>query len=386
MATIKLELKNVPDKKGRCKIRIQIQDRGRRKFITTDVKVLKSQWDAEKQKIVDHPSAKIFNSALELRVATLDKELKLQNVTTGGVDLNKLAGEKMKKTLFNDYALKVLDGWEKQKRKTTMIGLRSKFNLMMKFDPEICIEDIDATWLKSYQVESFKTCTAGGVSKRLKFISTIIKQAMRDKIITADPFKTYQLPKIAKSKRTFLTFEEIDRIEKMLDRFEGGIVNVGRWFLLSCYTGLRHCDVTLFDSKKMIQAGRIMLYTTKTDDAVSIKLDDKLKRVIKNAESCGKVLTNQKCNEWLKLIADRAGIDKRITFHTARHSFAVGCANLGISIEACSRLMGHDNIATTQIYYKIINPKIDDEMKRWENRNATKVIEMDGRKRKAKAS
>ena len=75
------------------------------------------------------------------------------------------------------------------------------------------------------------------------------------------------------------------------------------------------------------------------------------------------VLSNQKMNAYLKEIADLCGIDKPLTFHIARHTFAttVTLSN-GVPIESVSRMLGHTNIKTTQHYAKILDQKVSDDM------------------------
>lgn len=75
------------------------------------------------------------------------------------------------------------------------------------------------------------------------------------------------------------------------------------------------------------------------------------------------VLSNQKMNSYLKEIADVCGIEKELTFHIARHTFAtsVTLAN-GVSIESVSKMLGHKNIRTTQHYAKILDSKVSEDM------------------------
>ena len=73
--------------------------------------------------------------------------------------------------------------------------------------------------------------------------------------------------------------------------------------------------------------------------------------------------SNQKTSEYLKEIAVVCGIDKNITFHIARHSFAVMFLSCGGTMESLSRILGHTNMKTTQIYAKITDDKILSEMK-----------------------
>ena len=74
------------------------------------------------------------------------------------------------------------------------------------------------------------------------------------------------------------------------------------------------------------------------------------------------MLTNQRTNSYLKEIADICGIKKDLTFHMARHTFATMSLSKGVSMETVSKMLGHTNIKTTQIYARITNKKIEHDM------------------------
>lgn len=144
-------------------------------------------------------------------------------------------------------------------------------------------------------------------------------------------------------------------------------------FLFSCYTGLAYIDLKQL-SAGMLQRwpdGNLWIDTKrqKTDVPVHVRLlNVPLSLIEKYRGQCkGDLLfpvpSNQKVNAYLKEIAGVCGIDKELTFHMARHTFAttVTLAN-GVPIETISKLLGHTNIKTTQIYARIIDSKINADM------------------------
>ena len=85
------------------------------------------------------------------------------------------------------------------------------------------------------------------------------------------------------------------------------------------------------------------------------------------------VISNQKLNAYLKEIADICGIKKNLTFHLARHTYATTiCLSNGVSLETLSKMLGHKNITTTQIYAKVTPPMIDREVTMLREKLATK--------------
>ena len=74
------------------------------------------------------------------------------------------------------------------------------------------------------------------------------------------------------------------------------------------------------------------------------------------------ILSNQKMNSYLKEIGDVCGIKKNLTYHLARHTFATMILSKGVPIESVSKMLGHTNIRTTQVYARITNKKIEEDM------------------------
>jgi site-specific recombinase XerD len=281
--------------------------------------------------------------------------------------LDTIAGRKVKKTNFRKFAGDCLASWERTKSANTDKAYTSMLRQVKNFDPDIMLEDISPDWLARYEDYCREECGDGGTLKRIAFVSVIIKEAIKKMIIDKDPFLIYKRPPKKNPPKIWLTTAEMNAVEKKARTTVSEIVrNTAYWFLLSCYTGLRYGDIEKFDKHKMVQEGRLILYTQKTGEIVSIKITAKIKELIRIVSKLPKVYSNQKCNQYLKAIAHLCKIDKTITFHSGRHTFGMQCANRGISQEVTAKLMGHSDLKTTSIYYKIINTRIDAEMKKWE--------------------
>lgn len=143
-------------------------------------------------------------------------------------------------------------------------------------------------------------------------------------------------------------------------------------FVFSCFCGLAYIDVkklrkenirTSFDGNLWIMGRR-----EKTDVSFSIPLLDIPKRILEKYEGTlpdGRILpvpSNQKMNSYLKEIGAVCGIDKELTFHLARHTFATHTLSKGVSIESVSKMLGHTNIRTIQIYARITDAKVGHDM------------------------
>jgi site-specific recombinase XerD len=181
--------------------------------------------------------------------------------------------------------------------------------------------------------------------------------------------------KFVKVDKEFLTAQELQSIEDKDFTIER-IAMVRDLFVFCCYTGLAYIDVMHLtpdhvikgiDDKDWIKTSR-----QKTNVPVNVpilpkglNILDKYKVHIR-ANSRGTLfplISNQKVNSYLKEIADLCGIKKNLTFHIARHTFAttVTLSN-GVPIETVSKMLGHTKIATTQIYARVLERKISEDM------------------------
>jgi site-specific recombinase XerD len=147
-------------------------------------------------------------------------------------------------------------------------------------------------------------------------------------------------------------------------------------FVFSCYTGLSYIDVMNLNEDNIalgIDGGKwIITNRQKTHNKVKIPLLSIAKELINKYENHIKTkktktlfpnISNQKLNSYLKEIADLCGIKKNLTFHIARHTFATTITlSNGVPIETVSKLLGHTKIATTQIYAKVIERKVSEDM------------------------
>jgi site-specific recombinase XerD len=210
--------------------------------------------------------------------------------------------------------------------------------------------------------------------KKIKQLKKVISIAFKNEWLTKNPFANFKAY-YRDPKREALTQEEIDLLASK--SFSTERLSVVRdIFLFSCYTGLRFSDVqklTPANVVKGVDGGQwLTVDTTKTDDRCNIPLLQPALQLIKNYGTYPECLnkgvlfpirSNQKTNEFLKEIAAIAGINKRLHFHLARHTFATTITlNNGVSLEAVGKMLGQKNIRTTQIYAKMNNTRISNEM------------------------
>jgi len=243
-------------------------------------------------------------------------------------------------------------------------------------------------YLRSYEpVDHHSAMGNNTVMKHIERLRKMINLAIKNEWLERDPFAKFQA-RFVKSDREFLNQEEMDRIENK----DLKVLRL-QWardlFIFSCYTGLAYCDLMRLTSQN-ISLGIdgeywIMTNRKKTNQPVRVPLLPKAFELIEKYRnhsrslSAGTLfpnLSNQKLNAYLKEIADFCGIEKRLTFHLARHTFAttVTLTN-GVPIETVSKMLGHTSIRTTQIYAKVIETKVSHDMRSLRNALDTKEAE-----------
>lgn len=186
-----------------------------------------------------------------------------------------------------------------------------------------------------------------------------------------DPLAGYKLH-FEKVDRGYLTDEELDRLANKVFAMKRLEV-IRDLFLFSYYTGLAYIDLKHLsaDMLRRWPDGNLWIDTKrqKTDVPVHVRLLDVPIRLIEKYGGTTEggllfpVPSNQKVNSYLKETTSVCGIDKDLTFHCFRHTFAttVTLAN-GVPIETVSKMLGHTNIQTTQIYARVIDTKINNDM------------------------
>ena len=209
----------------------------------------------------------------------------------------------------------------------------------------------------------------------------IIRIAVNKGYIPADPFAEYK-PVRGKSVHRYLTNDELKKI--MSTNFHSYFRNLTRdMFIFSAFTGMAYADMKKLTVKELVttdDGNRWIVSARKKTGTVSrIRLLDVAVRIIEKYEkerTGDKVFPMPKyttADVNLKRIAEICGIARSVSFHQARHSFASSvCLSQGVPIETVSRMLGHKDIHTTQIYATVSTQKIASDMKSLSQRIAGK--------------
>lgn len=365
----------------------------KRVLISLKRKISLELWDSEKKKAKGTSAvAKQINHYLDSTKAQFFQcyqELTLQGkkVTAELIKATYLGEDENSKTLQNliNYHSRKIDStltsgtiknfkitesyifkFLKKKRKTADIYLKElDYRFLCDFED----------FLNSYYPKGHpKAMSHNTVMKHIQRLRKMVTLAYNMEWIDKDPFRRWKNT-FEKREREFLSVNELSNLETYefpVERLE----RVRDLFVFSCYTGISYVDIMKLSldniSIGIDGSNWIVTKRQKTKTPIKVPLLDPALELIKKygnhpmtiiSGTLLPVITNEKLNVYLKEVAILCGIKKNLTFHMARHTFAttVTLSN-GVPIETVSKLLGHTKIATTQIYARVLENKVSQDM------------------------
>lgn len=361
-SSITLRQRTLPS--GRTTLYLDIICNGRRKVESLKLFLIPETSRADKQK--NKETLKLAEAIRAKRV------VEVQNKEFG------FKSDFAEDTNFYDYYVAITEKRLGTESRGNWGNWRSCLKHMGKYDPNIkkrTFADITQDWVQGFRDYLEKEACAWGcdyrerikdhpLSKNSKLsyfnkLRACLNQAMEERIIQTNPIVGVERFKEAEGTRMYLTIEEV----KTLAQTECEYPNIKRAFLFSCLTGLRRSDVLRLkwgDIHKQDGYTRIIFTQKKTGGLeyldISAQASELLGERGKPNENVFTDIHSPSCtNEAIKRWVLRAGINKEITFHCARHTFAVMMLDLGTDIYTVSKLLGHRELSTTQRYAKVLD-------------------------------
>lgn len=356
-------------------------DAGKMKGTTDEARSINNQLDILKMKIIDahmelvHQNIPVTAETLKSKLTGSDERARML------VPIFQDHNNKIKELIGKEYASGTLERYTTS-LKHTIEFLEWKYKVS-----DIDIKKIDHAFITDYEfyLRSVRNCSNNTAVKYIKNFNKIIKICLANDWLDKNPFNNYK-SKIKEVEREFLSESELQSILNKNFKTDR-LALVRDIFLFSCFTGLAYIDVkNLTKSNISIGIdGEKWIYThrQKTESASKIPILPITQMIIDKYEDHPQsnnrlvllpILSNQKMNAYLKEIATICEIEKELTFHIARHTFAttVTLTN-GVPIESVSKMLGHKNIRTTQHYAKILDKKVSDDMQILREKFSNKV-------------
>ncbi|CAG5085984.1 site-specific integrase [Parvicella tangerina] len=403
-------------KDGKAPLYMRVYVNGTRTEISTPFKVNVKDWHPKLQRIKSgRKDAMLINAFLDESQSKLNK-LFIVSVASGEViNAKELRDRFQGKKETEPEHKTIIDAFEYHNKKMeekvnigkitrkTSLRYQSTQNKVVTFIKrqykveDMALKDIRLAFITEFDhylltVEKLQSNTA---HKIIKIVKKIMNQAVALDWINSNPFNqfkcTYKNPE-----RIVLTQMELDAL--MNKEFDTPrLEEVRDVFIFQCYTGFAYTDMYNF-TKNDISIGMdgeywLSTYRQKTGTKENVPLLPVALQLIEKYQDHPYCVThdkllpvnsNQRYNAYLKEIADLCGIKKRITTHIARHTFAttVTLSN-GVPIETVSRILGHTRLATTQIYAKVLEKKVSEDMQLLkEKMNQKTIVEKENTKRK----
>lgn len=310
------------------------------------------------------------NRATKAAVETI-KSQRIIEITSSKAGLKKTAvRSKMllsewMETYHNDMERKGARGLKLIKSVKRLVSAYDKKARMSEINKEWCLKFID--WIQhTYKTSWGNPLTPKSAADYVGYLSMALNAAVRAEVISENPIMTLSQSdriRVPESKREYLTINEI---RKLVDT-ECPREDVKRAYLFSCCCGLRLSDVYALRWDAIVKNGDqhlVSIVMRKTGTPIYLPLSNQAMSWLpaKDEKADGGVIfstlpAEPNINKVLKKWVEAAGITKKITFHTSRHTCATMLLTLGADLYTTSKILGHANVKTTQIYAKIVDSK-----------------------------
>lgn len=374
--TVKLILwKSGVNEKEEMPIYIQITIQRKTSYIATGHTTTVKNWDPKNQLVKhSHPDHKTINPDLTHRKGQVLKkivELQVQGKEFSAKSIKTSFAGKDPTNIFN-FIDKYCQEVKNKKSDDTIENYQKHRRKLKDFwgSENLHFEEITVDFLAKYEqhLRSTEDDKKGAGSNYVhaiwKTLKTWFNAAKKKKLIDVYPFDEYENPVYTDPEKDYLSLDELKELEVFADTTTNPVLKeTATYFLFGCYSGLRISDWRKFDINKHVNKNRVQLRAKKNGEPVTVPLSGPLARNIERMRLVPLQIEEPTINEKIKVIAEKIQIEKYLTSHCARKTFAVTmCADNGISLEVCATLMGITVDVCFKNYYRITDYKINKEV------------------------
>lgn len=390
MFTTKIQLKlNKLNRKGEAPIYFRIIKNRKITYISSGISINPKYWDGNKSRVKKiHSDSEIINNFLLQKEKDIIENL-IKNYTFESRKIKQVLFGKHSINLF-EFSQSIIEDYRSRGFRKSIV-IEKTIQLLKEFNKSnvLYFNEIDLEFLIKFKLFlKAKNYSETTVSNYLSYLKLVLKKAMQEKVIhySNNPFVYFKIGRGKFKERLFLIQEELDALIK-LNLTNSDEILVRDLFIFGCYCGgIRFSDILSLKNKNF-DGSHISFISRKTTTqqrikvpSIGIEIINRYKQNenentfifpifndsidLENEElfQNKRLESNMKINKQLKLILEKAGIHKYITFHCSRHTFATLALSKSISIEKVSKILGHSSVSTTQIYAKILNKDVDKAM------------------------
>lgn len=362
---------------GTALLQIEARLHGRRVLFSSGIYIRPEAWRAGL--IVNHPNASGLNAMLYdmiIQLESIEVDMWKRGITPTLAALKEAV--KKKRLPENDFIAwatrYVADSATGRRKRGTIDNLRSTLHKLRTFRKTVAFGDITYSYLTDFERFLTESGSADNtVIKHMRQLRTLVKEAINQRYIPAEdyPFANYKMRSMTR-RTEFLTPSELHRLEQRKPS------RLSDAFLFCCYTGVRFSDFKALRSDNLVREGRstwLRFTTIKTATDIALPLDHLfggrslqiLDRWL-SIEALKRIGSNSSCNRKLKLLMQSMGIERRITWHTARHTCACNLLHQGVPVTTVQRLLGHTDIETTMGYVELLDSTVLADLRGVKNR------------------
>jgi site-specific recombinase XerD len=362
----RFSLRSEKNKDGKSLLYLDISDKFTRPRLKTNIYIEKKYWDPAKQRVKPSANSENFNLIIE------NLEAKIITIKTRYTIMQQfLSAERLIEEIQNvspnfdfisffRHHLNIQDHKPRTHKNHTSV-----LNKLMEFSKEIPFHKIDESFFANYR----KWCTEVKKNKPITYnsdVKTIKKYlniALDKGIVLNINLKKLKI-NVHSQKRIYLQKEEVARLKKYyFNEFinPSHVIPLGT-FLIACYTGMRISDLQGISRKELLS--NIFNFShQKSDNFQSMKANSEAIEILEHVDFLfEKKMCEQKINKNLKSVAIICKIQKKITMHVARHTFATTYIRNGGNVLKLQKLLGHSQIKHTLVYVHLVESELLDDM------------------------
>ena len=362
------------NKRGMALVQIEAYLNRKKKYFSTKVYLKPDQWDAKRRRVRNHPNAEALNRMIYEYMAEIEKkELGMwQQKKSISLDALKdalVTSQGEEESFLAFFRKEILNSRLKESTKQNHL---STLELLRKYKKDISFTELTFEFISSFdQYLQSKGYHVNTIAKHMKHLKRHINVAINKEYMEVQKyaFRKYKI-KSVENKHTHLSPDELYKIEKLNlgDKYER-LEKTKDAFLFCCYAGMRYSDFVNLTAENIvkIQKDTWLIYKTiKTRIEVRLPLYllfkgkglQILNKYQDNLSDFFKLRDNSNVNKELLIISRLAGINKKVSFHTARHTNATLLIYNGVNITTVQKLLGHKSVKTTQVYTNVMDMTI----------------------------
>lgn len=362
------------NKRGMALVQIEAYLNRKKKYFSTKVYLKPDQWDAKRRRVRNHPNADALNRMIYEYMAEIEKkELGMwQQKKSISLDALKdalVTSQGEEESFLAFFRKEILNSRLKESTKQNHL---STLELLRKYKKDISFTELTFEFISSFdQYLQSKGYHVNTIAKHMKHLKRHINVAINKEYMEIQKyaFRKYKI-KSVENKHTYLSPDELYKIEKLSlgDKY-ARLEKTKDAFLFCCYAGMRYSDFVNLTAENIvkIQKDTWLIYKTiKTRIEVRLPLYllfkgkglQILNKYQDNLSDFFKLRDNSNVNKELLIISRLAGINKKVSFHTARHTNATLLIYNGVNITTVQKLLGHKSVKTTQVYTNVMDMTI----------------------------